>query len=65
MTMARVQAQHGPDKASSSHVIGLPKVVRQVGRFSQVTNREKCLKLVHRSLVSLILCIRLDVRDQH
>ena len=33
--------------------------------LSRSVHPEKCLKLVHRSLVSLSLCIRLDVHDQH
>ena len=33
--------------------------------LSWSVHREKCLKLVHCSLVSLNLCIRLDVHDQH
>ena len=32
--------------------------------FAFMVHREKCLKLVHRSLVSLSLCNRLDVHDQ-
>ena len=87
---ARVQAQHGPDKASalsSSDILGFWKVLCQSPTWRQSTHikkpvvccscsllllcsllswsvhREKCLKLVHRSLVSLSLCIRLVVHD--
>ena len=58
ITMALVQAQHGPEKASalslsSSRVIGLIKVVRQASKATSQSSRNFALRV---ALALLLLC---------
>ena len=54
-----------PSRALQSvHEISYCVLLLLCSLLSWSVHREKCLKLVHRSLVSLSLCIRLDVLDQ-